>query len=260
MQLIALEYHDIVEAGRWDDSGFPGASAATYKLAVADFASHVDAVRASGAAVASDLTTVPDAAGRIVAWTFDDGGIGYIQHAADRLEAAGWRGHVFMTTSQIDARGFLGAADLRDLHRRGHVIGTHSRSHLARLSRQPDSVISDEWRHSITDLEDVLGEAVRVGSVPGGFHSRRVAELAGAAGLSTLFTSEPETAVSRVSGCAVVGRFTLRRGHTASYARRLVGASAVARTGQWMQWNAKKVAKAAAGDIYARVRERLLGP
>ena len=48
MRVIALQYHDVIDGGAWESSGFPGDDAATYKMSAADFAGHVRAV--SGAA------------------------------------------------------------------------------------------------------------------------------------------------------------------------------------------------------------------
>jgi hypothetical protein len=39
----------------------------------------------------------------------------------------------------------------------------------------------------------------------------------------------------------------------------LVGQSPLARSSQWLAWNLKKAAKAAAGDSYLRLRALLLG-
>ena len=258
VRIIALEYHDIVRDGAWDASGFPGNAAATYKLSVANFEAHLSALRRSQCTVLASIDDAAPSASPPVVLTFDDGGSGYLA-AADLLETQGWRGWVFMTTGSIGKPGFLSAGDLRSLQNRGHVIGTHSRSHPARLSALSASAIREEWRTSLGDLQDVLGSAVRVGSVPGGYHSRRVSDEAAAAGLTTLFTSEPESAVSWINGCAVIGRYTLRQSHRAGYAARLVGSAPTARLTQWGQWNAKKLAKAIGGSAYLRVRERILG-
>lgn len=260
MRVVALEYHDVVRDGSWDASGFPGSSAATYKISVANFDDHLRAVHAAGCTVQTSLPTgaasekLPS-----VILTFDDGGIGYLA-AADLLERRGWRGCLFMTTGWIGKPGFLNGGDLRALRERGHVIGTHSRSHPVRLAALPASAILEEWRTSVDDLQDALGAAVTVGSVPGGYHSLVVAESAAAVGLTTLFTSEPESRVAWINGCAVIGRYTLRRSHSGAYAASLVGALPTTRGAQWLQWNAKKIVKAIGGRAYLRVRERILGP
>jgi len=261
MRIIALEYHDVIRPGRWDESGFPGPAAATYKLAVDAFEAHLDAIGREGLVILSDVAAaVTHRSPRTpVVLTFDDGGSGYLAHAADLLEARGWRGHLFMTTGCIDQPGFLQGSELRDLQARGHTIGTHSRNHPVRMSALPDSIIAEEWRTSLNDLRNVLGQDVHVGSVPGGYHSRAVAEAAAGNGITTLFTSEPEAGIHTVAGCTIIGRFTLRSGHPASYAGRLVGRAPFARGRQWLEWNAKKVAKAIGGRHYLRIRDRVLG-
>ena len=259
MRIVALEYHDVVRDDDWDGSGFPGNAAATYKLSVASFDGHLGALERSACRVmtsVTDVVSVEDSTPVIL--TFDDGGSGYMA-AAELLERRDWRGCVFMTTGSIGKPGFLSASDLRALHQRGHTIGTHSRNHPLRLAALSTAAILEEWRSSIADLEDVLGAPVTIGSVPGGYPSRAVAQSAATAGLTTLFTSEPETRVTTIAGCAVRGRYTLRRGDPGEYAARLAGKMPASRVMQWCQWNAKKVAKAVGGRAYLRVRERVIG-
>lgn len=257
MRIIALEYHDVVADRGWDTSGFPGDAAATYKLSVERFGEHLAALSRASRRVTTDPTDAAAATMPPVVLTFDDGGSGYIAFAADLLERHGWHGCVFMTTGQIGKPGFLSASDLRALHARGHLIGTHSRSHPVRMSALSPADLLDEWRSSKADLEDALGAAVDTGSVPGGYHSHIVAQTAAAAGLATLYTSEPESTPRLIDGCTVIGRYTLRQNDSAQYAARLVTDS-TARMVQWCRWNAKKVVKALGGTAYLRVRERML--
>ena len=95
---------------------------------------------------------------------------------ADRLEARGWRGHCFVSTDAIGTRGFLTAAQIRELDARGHVIGSALR--LAPGSFQclrRSAHMREEWSRSRMVLEDLLGHEVEIASVPGGYYSRRVA-------------------------------------------------------------------------------------
>jgi peptidoglycan/xylan/chitin deacetylase (PgdA/CDA1 family) len=240
---ITLLYHDVTPPGQEDASGFAGAGAARYKLAPAEFRAHLDAL----AAVASGWQL-----------TFDDGGVSAHDLVAAALEDHGWRGHFFVTTDYLGRPGFLRPEQVRDLRQRGHVIGSHSCSHPLRLSACGWGQLLDEWRRSRDVLEEVLGEPVRTASVPGGFYSRAVARAAAAAGVQVLFTSEPTAGSWTVDGCLVRGRYTVFRGTSAAQAAALASGRLLPRLRQALAWNVKKVAKAAGGGLYERLRERLL--
>ena len=261
-RIIALEYHDVVPETDFSSSGFSGPGADSYKLTTAAFEAHLAAL-ADGGASAHEVLLSPDGHagdGRTrVLLTFDDGGRSALTEIAPRLESRGWRGHFFMTTSQIGAPGFLSADDLRELHARGHSIGSHSHSHPVRMSACGVDALRREWTQSVTLLSDVLDTPVRVASVPGGYFSHVVAETAADAGVQLLFTSEPTSRPTRVRSCTVLGRYTLRRDHAGSYAAYLVADSHRARLRQWSIWNAKKVLKALGGESYLRARARVFG-
>jgi len=253
--IISLEYHDVVPGGRWDDSGFPGPAAASYKVSIERFSRHLDSLAQVGSAVGASVQQALAASGDAVLLTFDDGGASAMT-IGRLLEDRGWRAHLFITTDHVGQSGFLQREEITELARH-HVIGSHSASHPTRMSRLTDAQLREEWRRSIAVLEDMLGQRVTVASVPGGHYSRRVAEAAVAAGVEVLFTSEPVTRIERVGPCAVVGRFTLRRDHDAAYVKQLVGRSPLARGAQWIHWNLKKAGKRIAGDTYLRARDML---
>ena len=190
--------------------------------------------------------------------TFDDGGESYYTATADRLEALGWRGHCFVTTDFIGQRGFLTAAQIRELDARGHLIGSHSASHPARFSALTTGEMLREWAESRQALEDLLGRAVTVASVPGGYFARSVASVAAECGFRVLFTSEPTSKTSSADDCAVIGRYTIRRGHAPDMAQRFVMASPWTRCGAWAGWNAKAIAKPLLGRSYSRIADWLL--
>lgn len=240
---ISLLYHDVVPPGRDDASGFPGPGAAPYKLTADEFVAHMAAVAGTGAAP------------RL---TFDDGGVSGIDPVADVLERHGWRGHFFVTTDWVGAPGFLDAGQIRELRRRGHVIGSHSCSHPERMSSCGRDRLLDEWRRSCAALGEILGEEVTEASVPGGYYSRAVAEAAAEAGVRTLFTSEPTAATWRVGGCVVVGRYTVYRGMSAGQSAALAAGRRLARWRQALWWNVKKAAKAIGGRAYLALRGKVL--
>ena len=194
---------------------------------------------------------------RVWAITFDDG-LASVAPAADLLESLGWRGHFFVVTSWIGTPRYLTSEAIVDLHRRGHVIGSHSVTHPDPMNRLTPDRLLEEWRRSADDLSSLLGAAVRVAAVPGGAYSPRVAAAAAQAGLEVLFTSEPVSLHVRVDGCEVLGRYTVRAGTDPGRVVRLVTGDRTACGAQWTGWNTRKLAKMAAGGAYAPVRARLL--
>lgn len=247
----ALLYHDVVPLGAEDSSGFPGPGAARYKLSPEDFRHHLDAITDA---------VIPPGRGSLegLLLTIDDGGVSNLSPMADLLEERGWRGHFFITTDRIGSREFLNAEQIRELDRRGHVIGSHSCSHPKRISDLAECEIEREWAQSRLVLADILGQPVETASVPGGHYSRGVARAAARAGVRTLFTSEPTTKKWEIDGCLILGRYTVFRGDGPALAAALA-------SGRWwpcwrqaLSWNLKKLAKRAGGDFYLACRERYL--
>jgi peptidoglycan/xylan/chitin deacetylase (PgdA/CDA1 family) len=269
MRAISLLFHDVYVADP-AESGFVSDAANRYKLPVAEFDAqleHIAGVRADapvrigGLRQSGHAGVVAHGAGgsteqnRPYTITFDDGGVSYHTLIADRVEARGWRGHCFVSTDFIGQRGFLDTAQLRDLDARGHVIGSHSASHPARFSTLPFAQMLREWRNSRLLLEDLLGHAVHVGSVPGGYFSATVARAARDAGLTALFTSEPITTMEQRDGLTVIGRFTIRLGDAPDAAMRLLAREPWARSVAWASWNAKGLVKPLLGPTYSRVAD-----
>jgi peptidoglycan/xylan/chitin deacetylase (PgdA/CDA1 family) len=244
--VIALMYHDIVAAGAEDTSGFPGRDAALYKVTPEQFEAHLDAI----------VHALPNPPA--LAITFDDGGISAL-NAADALERRGWRGHFFVTTDYIGTRGFLDSAGIRDLHQRGHIIGSHSCSHPLRLGHCSWPKLVDEWAGSHAKLSTIVGAPVPMASVPGGDFAPQVAEVAARAGFNELFTSEPTTSVRQIFGLTLRGRFTIRCWTSPATAAGLARGTWIPCTGQALLWSVKRTAKRVGGPAYLRFRKRVLG-
>lgn len=258
MRALSLEYHDVVAPEAFDASGFPGAGPASYKLTHDDFRAHLAAIRARvtqlDPRVVTDWIAAPASAAPVF-FTFDDGGVSAAAFIADALETYGWRGHFFMTAGRIGAPTFLSPAQMVDLRRRGHVIGSHSFTHPARMGGCSREQMQDEWTRSVAALSDVLGEPVVTASVPGGYYTRPVAETADAAGIRVLFTSAPTMVSHRVGACEVLGRYTLRRWSPASTAAALAAAAWRPRCAQWALYSSLNLVRAVAGDHYTRLRQ-----
>jgi len=115
-----------------------------------------------------------------------------------------------------------------------------------------------EWNTSVAILSDIVGEQIDLASVPGGYYRRHVAETAIEAGIRILFTSEPRISSHVVSGCIVLGRFTIRQRVPAATVAALVKGKLAPRFGQFAYWNVKKIAKMAGGTSWLRMRKWLL--
>jgi peptidoglycan/xylan/chitin deacetylase (PgdA/CDA1 family) len=256
---ISLMYHDVVEASAHHRSGFPSDDAAIYKLAPALFEQHLGAVsrrRHDGAITVRELPPGGHG-GRPLMITIDDGGKSSL-YIAERLERHGWRGHFFVATGMIGDAAFLDAAELRDLHRRGHVVGSHSHSHPLRMDALSRAQLDDEWQRSQGVLAEILGARPRVASIPGGGYSKEIARAARRAGIDVLFTSEPTMRGWTVDGCLCLGRFTLKHTSVARDAGRYAGGDPLLCYTQLAIWEAKKVLKRLGGARYLRLRNRIL--
>jgi peptidoglycan/xylan/chitin deacetylase (PgdA/CDA1 family) len=249
---ISLGYHDVVEKGSTPETA-RRAAASHYSLTRAQFREHLDAIAELGCAVSTVTSEQP-----AVLLTFDDGATGADACAAEELERRGWRGHFFITTDWIGKPGFLNASEIRDLHRRGHLVGSHTRSHPSRMSHLGWDQILAEWVESCAALSDLLAEPIFMASVSDGYYSRQVGRAAAAAGLKFLFNSEPTQAVAQVDGCRILGRYAILASTPASEAAALASGGWKSQMRQAASWKARKLAKAVAGEHYLTFRRWLL--
>ena len=257
MRVTSIMYHDVVDHGAYDASGFSGADANLYKVERDQFEAHLKAIartRIAPANILDSLHGAPNSSPLII--TFDDGGVSAHSFVVEFFEALSWPAHFFITAGFVDQPGFLTANQIQDLHRRGHVIGSHSYSHPA-MTYCDSQAIRDEWRKSVDLLSQIIGTKIRVASVPGGYYSREVARQAAEAGIEALFTSEPTTKVDVVEGCLVLGRYAIQRWMSPTTVMNLANGSGFARSRQVLLWNTKKVLKTLGGSQYLRLRKIL---
>lgn len=247
-----LMYHDVIEPGAARDSGFRGAGADHYKLDLERFREHLDEL---ARAAPEALRSSGDAGVRL---TFDDGGSSALTLIAPELERRGWSGLFFIATDWLGTPGFLSQHEVRELGRRGHVVGSHSASHPPNISALSDAELQREWQDSVNRLGELLGARVQTASVPGGYYSARVARAAEQAGIRELYTSEPTERSWQVGACRVFGRFTLTRNSPAAQAVAFARGEPITCGAQWASWNTKKLLKAVAARPYARARQVLL--
>jgi peptidoglycan/xylan/chitin deacetylase (PgdA/CDA1 family) len=255
---ISLGYHDVADDLRTANAIAQGHTT-LYTIDRRSFRDHLNAIAASDSLPVSTVelkpayATVPK-----LYFTIDDGAISSYTCIANELERLGWRAHFFITTGWIGRAGFVDAAQIRDLHRRGHLIGSHSCSHPDRMSHLADDQLATEWNDSCRLLSDITGVPTITASVPGGYHSQRVAQAAARAGIRVLFTSEPTTARNEVGDCVVLGRYSVRRNTSTRTVAALAGGALQPRVVQATAWQIKKAIRTAGGRYYLGLRSALL--
>ena len=259
MKAISIGYHDVAERPEQSENPVRRAPA-YYTLDRRTFQRHLEEIQAR-----KPLPEVTTIAGKQqwgtripVFLTFDDGADCAYTCIAGELEARGWRGHFFVTSSWIGKPGFMNASQIRELHKRGHVIGSHTHTHPERMSNLSASELSSEWTVSRNILREILGEQIRTASVADGYYSRRVGQSAAQAGIEVLFNSEPVKSVGEEQGCMILGRYAVKSVTSPKSAGDLAAGAILPCLGQMALWEAKKAAKAIGGESYLSVRRLFL--
>jgi peptidoglycan/xylan/chitin deacetylase (PgdA/CDA1 family) len=257
MSPISIAYHDVVDDLRVA-RGIAQGHTTLYTIDRRMFREHLHAIAAMGTnAELVPLEPSTPSQSNTVYLTVDDGAVSSYC-VADEMERLGWRGHFFVTTGWVGHPGFLDREQVRDLVTRGHIVGSHSCTHPDRMSHLSGEQLAREWKDSCAMLADITGRSTVTASVPGGYYSRAVAEAAAEAGIRVLFTSEPTARQARVSSCFVLGRYSVRRTHSAGTVARIAAGAVSPRAQQAVGWFIKKSIRYAAGDYYLRLRTLLL--
>jgi peptidoglycan/xylan/chitin deacetylase (PgdA/CDA1 family) len=205
---VTLLYHEVIDDPA--ESGFQTPGALPYKHPAGYFLQNLDVIARTGVCISSVRDVDFDSCGRYVLLTFDDGGKSAMR-TADYIENHGWKGHFFVTTGMIGSPCFVSAENIRDLRRRGHVVGSHSHTHPSVCWRLTEEEMLREWRTSCQTLSAILGEPITVASVPGGDMNRVTVSTAAQAGIKFLFTSEPTSRPWVQHGVVCFGRLCPKR-------------------------------------------------
>jgi peptidoglycan/xylan/chitin deacetylase (PgdA/CDA1 family) len=188
--------------------------------------------------------------------TFDDGHASNHRYGAPALREANFRGTFFITAGWTGKRpGYMSVADLRDLAKEGHEIGSHGWSH-ALLTRCDSRALADELMRSRAFLEDCLGRAVMAISMPGGRWNNRVLAACAEAGYRRVYNSDPFRKPGPKRGVELLGRTMMRRNMDADDVISLVRAGGAKLMLLRVGHEAKCAVRRLAGDtLYQRVWE-----
>jgi peptidoglycan/xylan/chitin deacetylase (PgdA/CDA1 family) len=206
--VIVLCVHDIVE----------DAPTSPWEINSADLESLLARLRRSGHRFGT-LDEPADADGATVALTVDDGPSGALRWLGRRAPEFGIRGTLFVVVDWLDAppprspgydyRGLAGWDDVRDLHAAGHVVGSHSMSHVPLPTLAPLR-LRHELHTSRRRLQESLGTEVEHFAAPFGKLSPAVLAEASAAGYRTVSSTVPGINGVRELADGVLRRIVLR--------------------------------------------------
>ena len=200
MDRIVLMYHcvyrnDIQESGFLNDSAF------MYKIDAQLFEEEVKNI--------VEYCKISNKLFDSIELTFDDGGVSFYTVVAPILEKYDLRGVFFITTKYINTPGFLTSSQIKDLHNRGHIIGSHSHSHPSDFADLTLEDIKREWRLSTQILQNILGRKIELASLPNGCYSKAIVEEAIDYGIKLLYTSKPTSKSYSFRDCSIIGRYVI---------------------------------------------------
>ena len=260
---VSLMYHDVFDNTEPKPSGFVDIGSERYKMLRSQFQDQLEVIAAlvDGRSLVTDVRQTENSqrGKRFLHLTFDNGGTSFYTLIANALEAHGWIGHFFIATAMIDTPAFLNRTQIVELARRGHVIGSHSHSHPDPFSNCTPKQLRQEWQTSINILENIIDEPVTVGSVPGGFLSRQVAQAGQEAGLKFLFTSEENMRPAWHGNMRLLGRHCITPMTPLEEVQALCEANIMIQVKRACSWYSRKVLKAVTGSAYFKMRAFLLG-
>lgn len=260
LHVCSLMYHDIVTPGSDEESGFPGAGSLPYRISPSDFEQQLAVVAEQGYKATRSVQSLLESGetNHELLLTFDDGGISARTHAAEQLARRNWVGHFFVATNFISTRGFMDPEGIRDMHRLGHVVGSHMQNHPSLPDVRTYRNKCDEWNRSVDRLEEILEAPVTVGSLPGGIYSEKDVEAAAQAGIKILFTSECQYGTWDCCGVRCFGRFAIRSHMKPWYIGALAMGNPFVQAKEFSRWQLAGILRRYRGGSYNKFRNALL--
>ncbi len=127
-------------------------------------------------------------AGKLVALTFDDGGLDKYTVAYPILREHGFVATFFVITGEVGGEGLMTWEQLKEMRAAGMSIQSHTRSHPDLTGLSADA-LSAQLGGSRTDIEEKIGGSVRVLCYPSGEYNEGVTKAARAAGYTLAVTT-----------------------------------------------------------------------
>lgn len=239
---IALMYHDVYTETP-HESGFQNASAFQYKISVSEFEAQVKAISEY---CKKNIDTE-------VEFTFDDGGISFLNVIAPILEKYNQKGIFFITTKFLNTPLFLDDKQLEELHRHGHIIGSHSHSHNE-MSKLNDEEINNEWKKSLRILQKFTSNDIYA-SIPNGDTRNYVELSAEKHKIKKLYTSTPTTKNNCRGNMDLIGRYVVYQGMTSKEVLTIIS-SFSCRKKMYLKWYVLRIIKLLFGNKYNKIKSK----
>lgn len=241
--MVNLMYH-CVYTQTVEESGFQFITSYPYKISSKEFESQVKSIVRE-----FDGEPIDDR----VLFTFDDGGVSFIDVIAPILEKYGLTGVFFISTKYIGQPKFMTKEQIVELSKRGHIIASHSHNHPLNMSKMAYADILSEWKISKTILEGIINAPIRIASIPNGNGSENVYKAALEAGYEMLYTSIPTTKEYSYGNLRIIGRYVIKNNMKQTTLLRIVG-SRTKRNLCYIQWRLLKLIKAVLGNRYKTLK------
>lgn len=239
--MIVLMFHDVISTF-CPISGFQTVGANQYRLDRLAFEKIVDFI---------EQLKVD------VVYSFDDGGVSFLDVIAPILEKYNKKGVFCITTSCIGRPGFLSEKQIKTLEAHGHLIASHSHSHPRDISKLSEKEIFEEWSESKRILETIVGKPITIASIPGGAVSKKVINSLFKAGYSEIYTSEPSNIKRRYSKGCVIGRFAIKYSTSLEDIQKILNGSFY-RYKLLFDYRLLKIIKALMGNNYNIIKQKIL--
>lgn len=204
---ISLLYHEVVDD--FLESGFQNKDNLAYMHKVEVFQKQVQEVFISSSNCISVFDLFKNKSEKNVLFTFDDGGISALK-SAKILDNYKFIGHYFITTQNIGKQLFVAKNDIVMLHKKQHIIGSHSHTHPMIFRSLSYKKMLEEWKTSKSILEDIIQNEVLCCSIPGGDADEKTYQSAVEAGYKYIFNSEPTAQITPIENAYILGRFSIK--------------------------------------------------
>lgn len=179
--LLVLNYHHVSEID---------VQKSLYDVSLSGLKDHLQVIADEGLSVSSleDEASFEANAAFKVAISFDDGNTSDYDLVLPALQQHNFKASFFPISNYVNKAGRLSAAQLRDIAKQGHCIGSHGMTHEILTKAEP-GVQLRELQESKRYLEEVLGKPVNSFAFPYGQYNDDLVARANTAGYKRLFTT-----------------------------------------------------------------------